>query len=184
MVKIRSTIALCLVAIVLVFLGPSSESAAQDCYTSAISSPTPFLGNNGEVFRLTDGSLWEVKYEYEYLYVYYPEVVICPSRGKLMISGRSLNVQLIARGRAAPQTGPPATATSPSLIESRIDGEFKGWEGETIFKLANGQIWQQASYAYTYSYAYSPAVIIFRTASGYQMQVEGVSGRIAVRRLK
>jgi hypothetical protein len=29
-------------------------------------------------------------------------------------------------------------------IETMIAGEFNGWEGETIFKLDNGQIWQQA----------------------------------------
>ena len=40
--------------------------AAQDCYDSSILKPTPFMGNNGEVFQLSDGSLWEVKYEYEY----------------------------------------------------------------------------------------------------------------------
>ncbi|MDR0881742.1 MAG: hypothetical protein LBP55_04270, partial [Candidatus Adiutrix sp.] len=34
-------------------------------------------------------------------------------------------------------------------IESQIDGTFEGWSGETVFKLTNGQIWQQSSYAYT-----------------------------------
>jgi len=32
-------------------------------------------------------------------------------------------------------------------IESRVDGEFEGWDGETIFPLTNGQIWQQVQYA-------------------------------------
>src|SRR5947209_18063931 len=30
----------------------------------------------------------------------------------------------------------PSTST---VIESHIDGDFNGWEGETIFKLDNGQ---------------------------------------------
>jgi hypothetical protein len=50
----------------------------------------------------------------------------------------------------------PMTSGDPSVIESRIDGEFEGWEGDTIFKLENGQIWQQSSYAYTYHYSYRP----------------------------
>jgi len=33
---------------------------AQDCYQSSIVSPTPFMGNNGEIFKLADGSVWEV----------------------------------------------------------------------------------------------------------------------------
>jgi hypothetical protein len=46
----------------------------------------------------------------------------------------------------------------PAFIETRIAGEFEGWEGETIFMMENAQIWQQASYAYTYHYAYRPEV--------------------------
>ncbi|HHT9138744.1 MAG TPA: hypothetical protein ACFYEK_16055 [Candidatus Wunengus sp. YC60] len=46
--------------------------------------------------------------------------------------------------------------SSPDVIESHIEGDFEGWEGETIFKLDNGQIWQQSSYDYTYHYAYHP----------------------------
>lgn len=75
-------------------------------------------------------------------------------------------------------------SSTPSVIESRIDGEFQGWDGETIFKLANGQIWQQASYAYHYHYAYSPEVTIYQTSQGYKMKVEGVEETILVRRLK
>lgn len=77
----------------------------------------------------------------------------------------------------------PLSRTS-DVIESRIDGEFKGWDGDTIFKLANGQIWQQASYDYTYHYAYRPEVIIFQTVGGYKMKVDGVTDTIHVKRLK
>src|SRR5260370_40428438 len=31
-------------------------------------------------------------------------------------------------------------------IETQIDGDFKGWEGETIYKLRNCQVWQQENY--------------------------------------
>ena len=78
----------------------------------------------------------------------------------------------------------PTTTHSSSAIETRIDGEFEGWDGETIFRLMNGQIWQQASYAYTYHYAYMPRVIIFRSGSRYKMKVEGVRGEIYVERIK
>jgi hypothetical protein len=30
------------------------------------------------------------------------------------------------------------------IVESRIDGEFVGWRGHTVFKLENGQEWAQA----------------------------------------
>lgn len=70
---------------------PRSRSGA--CYESSIVKPSPFMGNDGEIFKLDDGSLWEVKYEYEYLYEYYPDVIVCPSKGKLVIDGKSLNVE-------------------------------------------------------------------------------------------
>ena len=53
-----------------------------------------------------------------------------------------------------------------------------------MFFLDNGQIWQQASYAYTYHYAYRPRVTIFKTGGRYKMIVEGASGSIYVRRIK
>jgi hypothetical protein len=153
------------------------------CHESSIMSPTPFMGNNGEIFKLADGSYWEVKYEYEYMYEYYPRVVICPARGTLVIGRKTLNVQQVSS--AGPPAGvPPVRATTPNVIESRIDGEFSGWEGETIFSLQNGQIWQQSSYAYKYKYAYSPKILIFKSGSGYKMRVEGVDGDISVTRLK
>jgi hypothetical protein len=46
---------------------------------------------------------------------------------------------------------PPGVGIPPvvgDLIESRIDGQFDGWYGETIFPLQNRQYWQQAIYAY------------------------------------
>ncbi|GAD29500.1 hypothetical protein PLEI_1150 [Photobacterium leiognathi lrivu.4.1] len=63
------------------------------CYETSIVKPTPFMGNDGEIFKLNDGSLWEVKYEYEYLYAYYPDVIMCPSKNKLVVNGKSLNVE-------------------------------------------------------------------------------------------
>ena len=33
--------------------------------------------------------------------------------------------------------------TNTDTITSRLIGEFSGWDGETIFKLENGMVWQQ-----------------------------------------
>ena len=57
-------------------------------------------------------------------------------------------------------------------------------EGETLFKLSNGQIWEQSSYDYTYHYAYHPEVLIYKTSGGYKMKVDGVNETIYVRRIK
>jgi hypothetical protein len=69
-------------------------------------------------------------------------------------------------------------------IESTIAGDFNGWEGETIFKLDNGQIWEQAEYDYTYSYSYRPDVTIYSTSGGCRMKVEDEDETILVRRIR
>jgi len=82
---------------------------------------------------------------------------------------------------------PKYRASAPivgGVIESKIDGEFEGWEGDTVFKLMNGQIWQQSQYNYTYHYAYMPDVLIYPSNGGYKMKVDGVNTAIFVQRLR
>jgi hypothetical protein len=90
-------------------------------------------------------------------------------------------VLAITQGQTTSVADPPAAS---AVIESQIDGDFNGWEGETIFKLRNGQIWQQSSYAYTYHYAYAPKVLIYKSGASYKMKVDGVDREISVKRLK
>ena len=105
-----------------------------------------------------------------------PSVVACPS--KLIVGDHRLNVRLLHPADPAPpaNSGRPAArgqqsfsppAPQPAeVIDLQIDGEFTGWDGETIFRLMNGQIWQQTSYSYTYHYDFIPKVLIFRTGGG------------------
>ena len=89
---------------------------------------------------------------------------------------------------AAPQPARRPTASPQSscvpTIESAITGEVHGWSGDTIFKLDNGQIWQQAEYDYTYFYEYHPDVTIYQTSSGCKMKVEDEDETIIVKRIK
>ncbi len=71
-----------------------------------------------------------------------------------------------------------------NIIESQIDGDFEGWEGETIIKLTNGQIWQQTEYYYYYHYYFMPKVLIYTSDNGYKIKVDGVDKVIGVTRLK
>lgn len=77
----------------------------------------------------------------------------------------------------------PRSSCSPA-VESYISGDINGWEGETIFKLDNGQIWQQAVYSYIYFYEYHPEVTIYDTTDGCQMKVDGEDETVVVRRIK
>lgn len=77
----------------------------------------------------------------------------------------------------------PDSSCSPA-IESQIDGDFEGWSGDTLFKLTNGEIWEQAEYDYTYEYDLMPAVTIYPTDNGCKMKVDGMDETILVKRIK
>ncbi|MBK1782586.1 hypothetical protein JHL22_15340 [Advenella sp. WQ 585] len=147
----------------------------QACYESLIESPNPFMGNHGEIFKLANGQIGEVLYEYEYLYEYYPQVVVCEAQGKLLVAGKSLDMKLINK---------TSQRRSSEMFEVTIDGEFNGWNGETLIKLTNGQIWQQTDYFYFYRYAFMPKAIIYKDGSRYKMKIEGVDKSVGVERLK
>ena len=95
-------------------------------------------------------------------------------------------MKLLGKSNPAKPQKPRYTAAVPSggVIESKIDGEFEGWEGETVFKLMNGQIWQQSSYNYRYHYAFMPNVLIYPSNGRHKMKVDGIKDTIYVQRLR
>ena len=101
---------------------------------------------------------------------------------KLIIEG--FDEPLICVQLVKPSHQSPSISSSSEVISSNIDGDFEGWDGETIFKLDNGQIWQQSSYAYMYHYAYRPEVMIINVNGTSKMKVEDVSEMVEVTRLK
>lgn len=89
----------------------------------------------------------------------------------------------------AVQGGSHALSASASggksyVVETTIKGAFKGWDGNTVIELTNGQIWKQSEYYYEYYYAYQPSVMIYPDGGGFKMKVEGVSKSVGVSRLK
>jgi hypothetical protein len=80
---------------------------------------------------------------------------------------------------AASGTG-VATPPPGDTIESRIDGTFVGWSGETMFPLENGQCWLQAASSSYSLYASHPKVVITKVGSLYEMSVEGVTETVTV----
>lgn len=71
-------------------------------------------------------------------------------------------------------------------VESRLVGEFKGWSGRTMFRLENGQVWQQAGGGeYVGDTLQKPAVKVYPAAmGGYWLQVEGLRQRVRVKPVK
>lgn len=70
------------------------------------------------------------------------------------------------------------------VTESKIDGDFRGWDGTTSFKLMNGDTWLQDEIKSKFSPAiYRPTVYIYPSSDGsYKMKVEGVDELLQVKK--
>jgi hypothetical protein len=84
-------------------------------------------------------------------------------------------------GREEMAKAGPATS---SIIESKVDGEFEGWDGDTVVKLINGQIWHQTDYHISVTIKIMPDVLIYRSGGQWKMKVEGTRKAVTVERLR
>ena len=148
---------------------------AQDCYKSTIKSPAPFLGNHGEIAKLADGSIWEIRFQYEYMYAYYPNVIACPSRGMLIVKDKKLSARAIKNS---------GTTNTSGVIESYIESDFNGLAFGNIYELSNGQIWQQTE-AWVWVWIWvRPQVMIYNDGGLTKMKVENIEHAVAVKQIK
>jgi len=78
------------------------------------------------------------------------------------------------------------SSEAAEALESQIDGEYRGWSGKTLFRLQNGQVWQQNdSTTRVDSTRLSPKVRIYPGMLGaYWMEIEGVKQRVKVKPVK
>ncbi len=76
----------------------------------------------------------------------------------------------------------PGTEVEYAAVESRIAGNFTGWEGHSVLTLENGQRWQVANGgSYVTPPIASPKVKITpANLGGFWMRIEGVSSRVKV----
>ena len=71
-------------------------------------------------------------------------------------------------------------------IHSNIDGEFNGWQGKTLFKLENGQIWKQTERTTFYIPKKNRAKITIKPKSmgSWVLYVDGYGRGVKVKRIK
>lgn len=182
--KFRILIWLPTFVVMLLLAGPA---CGEDCYQSSIRSPTPFMGNNDEIFKLADGSLWQVKYEYEYLYEYYPSVIICPTQRKLIIGDKSLNVQPVT---GAPQSTNPKMDTTPQASawelfeETNLEGSISGSVQQgRIFKTVSGNVYEVTGLTLQLVLELQPTVMVLRSGDTYKLIVNGFDEPLICRKL-
>ena len=70
-------------------------------------------------------------------------------------------------------------------FKSRIAGEFSGWEGNTVFRLQNGQVWKQRLPGRWHYRAESPEVELHKNMMGFWvLKVVEADESIGVKRLQ
>jgi hypothetical protein len=92
--------------------------------------------------------------------------------------------ELVATADAA--TGFLPANVKRTIVESKIQGSFRGWSGATEFTLENGQVWRQSeSGAAEFAVLQSPIVkIIPKSFGSWLLKVEGIHSSLRVRRVR
>jgi hypothetical protein len=140
----------------------------------------------GHIFRTASGNVYELTdHVYLYKYAFSPSVVVLRNGDlyRLIIEGFDdpLNCRRIA-GRDA--KGESDTTQMSQFIESVIVSDFDGLDLGNIYKLANGQIWEQTE-AWVWVWVWvMPNVQIWHSGGVWRMKVEGIHHATVVRRLR
>ncbi|MCR9258188.1 MAG: hypothetical protein NXH95_00560 [Pseudomonadaceae bacterium] len=79
----------------------------------------------------------------------------------------------------------PVAAEVPIAIRAHIKGEFRGWDGKSIFRLDNGQVWQQrVGSRYRGPKMTDPEVEITKGRFGYYLKVLSSNRSVGVKRIQ
>ena len=170
-----------LLAVLLLPSGASAQqwSLVEDTFVQGTVSGTVMMGH---VFSTVSGNYYEV------ISPTVEVVVEVMPRMTVLSDGRMY--RLIVQGfrddmyavRLIPSRD--AERRLPSVIESRIDGDFEGYEHGRVYRLRNGQYWEQTSSDYRYRYAYAPETMLVRRTSGFEMRVDRMDRWVRVRLLQ
>lgn len=120
------------------------------------------------LFHLYDGTFWvQARYVYWYHYAYQPEVVLTEENGVYYLG--------------LPDSDQRVEVRRTNAVETHINGAFNGWKGKSIYRLRNGQTWQQAHQKCQNAYAFNPEAVLYEADDGWYLSVADTV--MAVRRI-
>jgi hypothetical protein len=83
------------------------------------------------------------------------------------------------------QLAKPIPAEVPTEINARLIGEFRGWDGKTVFRLDNGQVWRQrVGGSYRSPRLNDPEVQVTKGRYGYYLKIMKSGRSVGVKRIK
>lgn len=116
----------------------------------------------------------------------FPRLIVLRNGGIFRILVEGGGPELQGRQINPPRTRPGTDgehADRDAVVAGRIDGEFLGFDGNTVVRLTNGQDWQQTDQTRTAVPLQNPAVVVVRDGASYLMRVTGIPEWVRVRRL-
>jgi hypothetical protein len=69
------------------------------------------------------------------------------------------------------------------VTQSELEGNCRGWDGDTVFALSNGEVWKQDASRYHSVHLCSPAIRVWRLGARFLLEVEGLHEVLPVRRI-
>lgn len=113
----------------------------------------------------------------------------------------ALNQWIRSRSLATLDAASPTAAATPeergtdvssiqnmerSLITSHLVGKFTGWDGQTVFKLENGMIWEQTDKDKFYTKEVENPVVSIEPGAfkSWKLSVEGYDSHCKVKRIQ
>ena len=148
------------------------DSIAKPEETTFYDGSSNIIFSPGTVFRTRSGHYYEITDKAKFKNTVDHPSVAAYKQGKK-------NYLLIIQGIDIPI----AANKVQDVIESNINGDFKGWDGASSFSLVNGDVWVQDEYGSLFANLYRPKVFIYRISDGtYKMKIEGVDQIITVKR--
>lgn len=70
------------------------------------------------------------------------------------------------------------------VCKSRVLGEFRGYQGGRVYRLENGEVWQQERNKFEFVYRENPGCLILSIGFDCFLDVEGTSTMVRIRRVQ
>ena len=172
-------------SLIFIFLLSSNNVLARECYDSTIVSPTPFAGIKKDIFKLSDGTIWEVEDAYAFLNLNEPSITICPDQGELIVKDRAIKVALIAIPNALGSKKRTLPSSKWEMYEeTNLQGTLIGnIETDRVLKTVSGNIYEIIGYTFQFVLKHEPEVTILRHDDIYKLIDNGFDEPLICRKI-
>ena len=112
-----------------------------------------------------------------------PSVTVLRRGGEFKLVVEGFDEPLTCKCLTCNENGTNGNSALALPIESRIVSDFDGLNHGNIYKLANGQLWEQTEYWIWIWIAVNPRVLIWEDGGRYLMKVQDIDHAVGVEKV-